>query len=54
MDNAVNSKNGPKFSMADVFKNNQLITPKRNLDDWETAMKTVPAHLRPGKARLNA
>lgn len=32
--------------MADVFANNKIITPKRQLDDWEMAMKTVPAHLR--------
>ena len=42
LDNAVNSKNGPKFSMADVFKNNKFITPKRPLDDWDVLHKTNP------------
>ncbi len=39
LDNAVNSKNGPKFSFADVVKNNKIITPKRQLDDWELMYK---------------
>lgn len=41
LDNAVNSKNGPKFSMNDVLKNNKVITPKRNLEDWEIMEKNL-------------
>lgn len=32
LDNAVNSRLGPKFTFADIVGHNQIVTPKRNLE----------------------